>query len=133
VCQERGIVGGLLRANHMPHVQFNVLPSPLSASPSASQLRSVDVFTSDGVDAALGVCMDVLRRRDIVPDDSRTDDEAAEREAKESDEGVGPCNAFSITLYCVDEMFESRSQDFLHHGEARECRRRALRRFSMTD
>jgi hypothetical protein len=26
-------------------------------------------------------------------------------------------NAFSVTLYCVDELFESRHQDFLRHGK----------------
>ena len=76
--------------------------------------------------AVLATAMDVLHRRRVLVDVQAQADEQAALGALDGDDAVAGAaagdsatpNAFSITLFCVDEAFECRSQDFLHHAFA---------------
>lgn len=46
------------------------------------------------------------------------DPNIAEEKPEDEEEVEVPCNAFAVTLFCLDEMYESRAVDFLEHAFA---------------
>lgn len=97
-----------------------VVPSPDAAVGAPEAGQSIDALGSGAEPSALS--LDMAEEEEPNPDDDRVDAGAyavekstAPRVQEEADQPPPLlCNAFCISVFCMDESFESRSPDFLH-------------------